>query len=207
VSEPGAILVDDDAAVRDSISLLLETAGIAVRAFASGEAMLAALQPDWQGCVVLDMNLKGMDGLAVQAELVRREAGLPVIFLTAYGDIPTTVRAMKGGATEFLSKPVDGEHLLALIRAALARCRPAAAEDPAAAAEKGYLEKLSPREMEVLKLALAGSSNKDIARQLSISHRTVEVHRSHILSKTRAASLLELANILAPVPFRTDRRG
>jgi FixJ family two-component response regulator len=94
VSEPGAILVDDDAAVRDSISLLLETAGIAVRAFASGEAMLAALQPDWQGCVVLDMNLKGMDGLAVQAELVRREAGLPVIFLTAYGDIPTTVRAM-----------------------------------------------------------------------------------------------------------------
>lgn len=195
-SKPTVFIVDDDAAVRASLVLLLETHGFPVTAYESGEAMLAACNPDWQGCALLDVRLKGMDGLQLQAEMQRREVSLPVIFLTGHGDIPTTVRAMKAGASEFLTKPVSGEQLIPLIRSALARDRDARIRERAELALRERLSRLSQREQEVLQLVLAGHGNKDIARMLAISHRTVEVHRSRILAKTQAGNMLELAGLM-----------
>jgi len=130
--------------------------------------------------------MPGMDGLQLQNELARRGELMPIIFLTAHGDVPKTVRAMKAGAVDFLTKPVDGKLLLDRIRAAVA-------VSETAHQRKARLASLTQREREVLTLAVAGRPNKEIARDLGISHRTVEVHRSHILSKTGAATLLELA--------------
>jgi FixJ family two-component response regulator len=189
-------IVDDAEAVRTSLALLLETEGLRVAAYESGEALLADCKTDWEGCAVLDLNLTGMDGLEVQAELKRRGVKLPVIFLTGYGDVPTTVRAMKAGASEFLTKPVSGDQLIPLIRAALAKDRQERAREREAVDRRDRLSRLSQREREVLQLALAGHANKDIARLLAISHRTVEVHRSHILAKTQVSSLLELAGLM-----------
>ena len=197
MSKPTVFIVDDDPAVRSSLALFLETHGLPVRAFEGAEAVLAACSPAWQGCAVLDVRLKGMDGLALQKELQRRGITLPVIFLTGHGDIPTTVKAMKAGACEFLTKPAKGADLLPLIRAALAQDSQERARDKEDLAQRKRLSRLSQREWEVLQLVLAGHANKDIARILQISHRTVEVHRSHILAKTGATSMLELAHILS----------
>jgi FixJ family two-component response regulator len=197
MSKPTVFIVDDDAAVRASLTLLLETHGLKVEAYDGAEALLAACSPDWQGCALLDVRLKGMDGLALQAELQRRGVALPVIFLSGHGDIPTTVRAIKAGACEFLTKPTRSEQLLPLIRAALAQDRQARARDREDQAQKERLGRLSQREWEVLHLVVAGHANKDIARLLAISHRTVEVHRSHILSKTGVGSMLELARMIS----------
>lgn len=197
MSTPIVVIVDDDPAVRSSLVSFLEAHGLSAAAYEGAEAVLAACSPDWQGCAVLDVKLKGMDGLALQAELRRRGVTLPVIFLTGYGDIPTTVRAMKAGACEFLTKPARGADLLPLIHAALAQDRQARTRGRGDLAQQERLGRLSQREWEVLQLVLAGHANKDIARQLRISHRTVEVHRSHILSKTGVGSMLELAHILS----------
>ena len=197
MSKPTVFIVDDDAAVRASLSMLLETHGLRVVVYEGAESLLAACKPDWQGCAVLDVQLKGMDGLALQTELRRRGVTIPIIFLTGHGDIPMTVRAMKAGACEFLTKPARAEELLPLIRAALAQDRTARARDQEDLAQRERLARLSQREWEVLQLVVAGHANKDIARILSISHRTVEVHRSHILAKTGVGSMLELAHMMS----------
>jgi len=179
-------VVDDDAAVRDSLSLLLESAGLCAAAFDSAQAFLAAHRAHQPGCLVLDVHMPGMDGLELQNELARRGELMPIIFLTAHGNVPETVRAIKAGAVDFLTKPVDGKLLLDRIRSAVA-------VSETAHQRKDRLASLTQREREVLILAVAGRPNKEIARHLGISHRTVEVHRSHILSKMGAATLLELA--------------
>lgn len=197
MSAPTVFVVDDDAAVRDSVCLLLETAGLAVEAHDSAESFLAALDPQRYGCLVLDMRMPGMGGLELQAELARRGALLPIIFLTAHGDIPMTVRAMKAGAADFLTKPVDGAELIERIEAALVRARADRESEAARQEARARLAALTEREQEILALAVAGCTNKDIARRLGISFRTVEVHRSHILLKTGAATLIELAQLVA----------
>jgi FixJ family two-component response regulator len=197
MSAPTVFVVDDDAAVRDSVCLLLETAGLAVEAHDSAESFLAALDPQRYGCLVLDMRMPGMGGLELQAELARRGALLPIIFLTAHGDIPMTVRAMKAGAADFLTKPVDGAELIERIEAALVRARADRDSQAARQEARARLAALTEREQEILALAVAGCTNKDIARRLGISFRTVEVHRSHILLKTGAATLIELAQLVA----------
>lgn len=193
MNTPVVYIVDDDAAVRDGISLLCETAGLRTECHESAEAFLAAVPDDIADhprCLVLDVRMDRMSGTELQEELNRRGSRLPVIFLTAHGDIPMTVRAMKAGAADFLTKPVNGAELLDRVQAVLAR-------DGEALQQRERLAQLTSREHEILLLVIAGQANKEIARRLGISHRTVEIHRSHILQKTGVANMLELAQLAA----------
>ncbi len=194
---PTVFVVDDDAAVRDSMSLLLETAGLVAKAYDSAEAFLAAPRASGPGCLVLNTRMSGMGGLDLQSELARRGIRLPIIFVSVHGDVATTVRAMKAGAVDFLTKPVDGALLLDRVRAALARSRKEVEDEQSMQAARARLAPLTKRERTILALAVAGHRNKEIARRLGISFRTVEVHRSRILLKTRAATFLELARLVA----------
>lgn len=185
-------VVDDDEATRDAIAMLIEQHGYVVRGHPSAADFLAAVTPEAAGCAILDMRMPGMDGLELQAEIARRGIALPVVFLTGHGDIPATVQAIKGGAVNFLTKPVKGAALLESIRAALAEGKAARAMRDA----QQCLQSLTEREREVASLALTGLPNKEIARTLGISHRTVEIHRARALHKTGANSMLELARLL-----------
>ncbi|MGF1545780.1 MAG: response regulator transcription factor [Thiotrichales bacterium] len=189
MNPPTVYLVDDDAAVRDALLLLLETEGIAVRAFANAAALLEDYDANWTGCLLLDLRMPGMSGIELQAELNRRNSTLRVIFLSAFGDIPTTVQAIKRGAIDFLTKPINSEMLLRRVRDALGECM---TEAPSPM----HLEFLTTRENEILQHIVVGMTNKEIARALGISHRTVEVHRSHILQKAGCANSLELAHLV-----------
>lgn len=197
MNDPTVHIVDDDLAVRDSVSLLCETAGIRTVCYESAESFLTTYSAEMTGCLLLDVRMARMSGPELQIELARRECHLPIIFLTAYGDIPMTVRAMKAGAVDFMTKPVDGAELLERLQAALQTVqnqRTAAHEN---SREHDVLAQLTQRERETLFLVLAGHANKAIAKQLGISYRTVEIHRSHILRKTGATNMLELAKLVA----------
>jgi FixJ family two-component response regulator len=193
--QPCVFVVDDDEAVRDSLGLVFETAGLAYQTFASAESFLESYCPGKPGCLVLDVNMPGLDGHELQAELNRRQDQLPIVFLTAFGDIPMTVRAIKGGAVDFLTKPVDRQLLIERVHAALQL----AIQNYTQAIEElslcDRLNGLTSREREIMDMVVLGLANKQIARQLDISHRTVEVHRAKIMEKTGAKSLLELANL------------
>ncbi len=188
-------LVDDDAAVLRGLSRMLEGEGFAVKAFESGEAFLSACTPSLSGCIVIDMRMPGMDGLQVQAELNRRGIPMPVIFLTGHGDVPLSVRAMKAGAYDFLEKPVSAETLIARVNAALKadeyRCQKKVDRDDA----RARLSQLTPREEGVLALLLQGKTNKEVAKQLGLSPRTVEIHRKNVLTKTETSNLIELGQL------------
>jgi two-component system response regulator FixJ len=188
-------VVDDDAAVRDSLALLLDTAGYAVEAYDGARSFLDAYAPGRTGCVILDVQMPEVSGPELQAELNRRAVDLPIIFLTGHGDIPTTVRAIKSGAIDFLTKPVQGAALLDQVRSALERSAQLRAQAAAARSLQDRLEGLTRREREIMVLAAAGQSNKEIARQLGISHRTVEIHRARVMHKTGAANLVELSRL------------
>ncbi|QID16813.1 response regulator transcription factor [Nitrogeniibacter mangrovi] len=191
-NEPTVFIVDDDAGVRRSVRMLMESAGHAATTFDSAEAFLHAYRPEWRGCLILDVNMGAMSGTTLHQTLNARRIALPIIYLTAHGDVPSAVQAMRRGAVDFLIKPVRGPVLLAQVEAALAAQHRA---DPAPAAPA--LDGLTPREIEIAERALAGLGNKEIARQLGISHRTVEYHRTQILHKTGASSFLQLASRLA----------
>lgn len=189
-------VVDDDAAVRDGLTALLETAELEVECYSSASAFLAAYKPNASECLLLDLHMPGMSGLELQAELERRGIHVPIVFLTAHGDIPTTVRAIKGGALDFLTKPVRASKLLERVQVAIRTSETSHNAAEATREGRERLASLSEREREVMVLAIAGKHNKDIARQLGISHRTMEVHRANILRKTGVASLLELAHLV-----------
>ncbi len=182
---PTVYVVDDDVAVRDGLTAMFDAAGLAVRAYASAREFLQAYRPEWSGCVVLDVSMPDMTGPELQAELNRRGVQLPIIFLTAHGDIPMTVNAIKAGAVDFLTKPADGAVLLKRVRAALAQSTEVSAS----------LASLTDREREVMMRVAAGYASKEIARELNISHRTVEIHRARVMQKMKAHSVLELADI------------
>ena len=194
-TQPCVFIVDDDFAVRDSLQLIMETAGLDYQAFDSAEHFLQSYCPDKLGCLLLDVNMPGMNGDELQAELIRRNIHLPIIFLTAYGDIPMTVRTIKAGAVDFLTKPVPRKLLLERIQDALQHAARMHEQVMAEQALCNRLNSLTSRELEVLPLVLAGHSNKEVARDIGISYRTVEIHRARILNKTGATSLLELARL------------
>ena len=189
-------IVDDDAPVRDSLAMLLELKGFRTRTFADSEAFLAAYRPEWPGCLVLDLRMPGMSGLELQAELERRGARLPVIIVTAHGDVATTRTALRGGAVDFIEKPVDDEALIAAITAALdrdARGREDARERAEIAAR---MSRLTAREREVLALVAEGRHNREIAVVLGISPRTVEVYKARMMEKLQVRRLPDLVRLV-----------
>ena len=189
-------IVDDDAAIRDSLSLMIEQENIAVQAFDSAETFLAAYQPECCGCAIVDIRMSGMDGLELHKALLKRNILLPIIFLTGHGDIPMSVQAMKAGAVDFLTKPVTRERLLMAIRTAIQQSERLLSENANHQAALLHLASITDRERAVMLLAIQGHPNKHIARQLGISHRTVEIHKSKIMQKTGAINLLDLARIV-----------
>jgi FixJ family two-component response regulator len=191
-------IVDDDAAVRDLLAMLLEAAGYDVATFPCADDFLNVCTPDTQGCIILDVNMPNMDGPTLQEELTRRSFRLPIIFLSGQGTIPVTVRAIKAGALDFLTKPVDGSILLVRVQEALERCSIQQKQAQVSQSAAARLAMLTEREREVMMLAVAGHTSKEIAQRLDISFRTVEIHRAHVMQKTGASNILELARIVAP---------
>ncbi|EXJ15356.1 response regulator transcription factor [Imhoffiella purpurea] len=190
-------IVDDDQGMRDSLTLILELAGHPVRSFASPADFLDAISPQDRGCLLLDLRMPGMTGLELQRALLERGSLLPIIFLSAFGDVPTTVQAIQGGAIDFLEKPASPEILLQRVAAGFAEN---SKRHQVAASEQGILERfrqLTPREHEVLILTTQGMTNKDIARHLGISPRTVENHRARMMEKMQASNLAELCRMSA----------
>ena len=188
-------VVDDDPAVRKSLWRLLRSGGYEVSAFSSAEEFLAKLEPDAAGCAVLDLAMPGLDGLSLQQRLAAREVPMPVLFLTGRGDIPASVKAMKAGAEDFLTKPVDETVLFAALRRALAHGREARETRRRVSDARGRLEMLTPREREVLEGVVAGRLNKQIAGDLGISEKTVKVHRARVMEKLDASSVAELVRL------------
>lgn len=191
---PTVYVVDDDPVVRDALTLLIEQDGLQVEAFPSAEAFLEARELK-RGCLITDVRMPGMDGLRLQEEINRRDHALPIIFLTGHGDIPMSVRVIKAGAVDFLTKPITRDALMSSIHSALKEGDWLHEQAATNVAARSRLAGLTEREREVMLLAVEGRSNKEIGRQLGISHRTVEVHKARVMQKTSAASLLELARI------------
>lgn len=194
MDEATIFIVDDDAAVRDSLSLLLETAGYRIAAFPAGKAFLDAVPARPRGCVLMDVRMPEMGGLEVQQELQKRRLDLPVIVITGHADVPLAVRAMKAGASDFIEKPYGEETILAAVERALQLDR-ASHGGSAAAAVRDRAAQLTPREREVLEHLVAGHPNKVIAYRMSISPRTVEIHRARVMDKMEAKSLSELVRM------------
>ncbi len=196
-------IVDDDASIRSSLSLLLETDNLPSACFASADDFLAACGPNPDGCLILDVRMPGMSGLQLQDELALRQISLPIIFLTGFADVPMTVGAMRKGAVDFIAKPVNGAVLLERVHSALESNRLQRAASAARSLFEARLLKLTPREREVLVLALSGMPNKTISKELAISVRTIEGHRAQIYLKLGVDSLIELAQqaTLAGMPL------
>lgn len=190
-------IVDDDTAVLDSLKWLLESVGLGVVGFGSANAFLDHLaQNDTpRGCLVVDLRLPGLSGLELMDELNQRGIALPTIMITGHGDVPAAVRAMKAGAIDFIEKPFNDEILLGRIRSALALDveQYQSAEGRRAVAER--YERLTPREKQVMGLVVQGKLNKQVATELGLSHKTIEVHRSHVMEKMEAGSLAQLVRM------------
>lgn len=190
--ERTVFVVDDDGMVREALLRLLGSAGHAARGFASAEEFLREPLPCAPCCLILDMKMPGSDGFDVVRRLEQRGAGIPVIFISGYGTIPVTVQAMKAGAHEFLTKPVHGERLLESVQEALEIAGRQLAARTEQAASTLRLETLTPREREVLELAIGGLLNKQIATELGISEITVKVHKRRVMDKMQTKTLADL---------------
>ncbi len=190
-------IVDDDAAVRDSLAMLLELKGFHTRTYATAEEFLERYRPEWAGCLVLDLRMTGMNGLELQAELLRRGVALPVIIATAHGDIQTARTAFKSGAVDFIEKPIDDDALTAAISAALDRDSRGRRASASRTLVADRLARLTPREREVLDLVVEGKHNREIATALTISARTVEVYKARLMEKLQVRRIAELVRLIS----------
>ena len=188
-------VVDDDSSIRQALKSLISLAGLRAETFGTAQEFLLSKRPDVPGCVVLDVELPGLSGLDLQQELAAHGIKLPIIFITGYGDIPTTVRAMKGGALDFLTKPFRDQDLLNAIQQALERDRAARLHSEGIAALRRRFDALTSREREVMSLVVAGWLNKQIGFELGISEITVKIHRGRVMNKMGAQSLADLVRM------------
>ena len=185
-------VVEDDASMRRALNNLFESVGLGVEAFGSASEMLQHKLPDVASCLVLDVRLPGLSGLDFQAELAKANIHIPIIFMTGHGDIPMSVRAMKGGAVDFLTKPFRDQEMLDAVVTAIERDRKRRETDKIIANLQALLETLTPREREVFTLVSSGLMNKQIAAELGLAEITVKIHRGHIMKKMGARSLADL---------------
>ena len=192
-------LIDDDASVRDALTLLLSLKGLSTRPFASAESFIEAYEPERPGCVLTDLRMPGMTGLELQAALASRHIEVPLVVLTAHGDVATARAALKNGAFDFLEKPVDDALLVEVLNKALRADQERRAASSSRSAADARLERLTAREREILGLLAAGHQNREVAAQLGISPRTVEVHKARIMEKLDCHSLADL-NRINPTP-------
>lgn len=189
---PTVFLVDDNQAIRDALSLYLESQNLAVATFGSATDFLKNYQPESHGCLVLDIRMPGMDGLELQEYLIKNGIHIPIIFITGHGDVPMAVRAIKSGACDFIEKPFDNKELLNSIKSAITQDIKTRQQDRLQKQIQGRYAMLTGREKEVMTLVAEGHSNKIIATMLHISHRTVEIHRRRVMKKMQAGSVPEL---------------
>jgi FixJ family two-component response regulator len=193
--DPIVFVIDDDALIREGIQSLIRSIGLQVETFASAGDFMRAKRPNAPACLVLDVRMPGLNGLDLQRQLSEANVHIPIIFISGHGDIPMTVRAMKEGALEFLTKPVRGQDLLDAVQKAVAHDRRLRGERAELAEIRGRFDSLTPRETEVMNLVVAGLLNKQIADRLGTSELTVKTHRAHVMEKTRADSLAHLVRM------------
>jgi FixJ family two-component response regulator len=203
---PRVFVVDDDRFIRESLSDLIRSAGLTVQTFASAHEFLRSPRPDVPSCLVLDVQLPGVSGLELQQQLAAGQAPMPIIFITGHGDIPMTVRAMKAGAVEFLTKPVGDAVLLHAIRYALARSHTALGHEAELRGLRDRYASLSRREREVMALVVSGLLNKQVGFELGISEITVKAHRGQVMRKMQAASLAALVTMAARLRLAPGER-
>jgi len=192
-------VVDDDQAMRNSLKWLIESVGVQVESFASADEFLTQYQPGRAGCLVLDVRMPGMSGLDLQEYLLEKNIHIPVVIITGHGDVPMAVRAMKGGAIDFIEKPFNDEVLLDAIRRAIAYEEQQRSQHVENLHIQERLSHLTPREHEVMEMVTEGRSNKEIANALGVSAKTIEAHRARVMEKMQAGSLAELVRMVLAV--------
>jgi FixJ family two-component response regulator len=200
--QPIVFVVDDDISVRTALARLFKSVDLQTEVFGSASELLQTKLPDVPSCLVLDIRLPGQSGLDFQIELAKSDIRMPIIFMTAHGDIPMTVRAMKAGAVDFLPKPFRDQDMLDAVARAIERDRKRRDSEKAVAELKSRYEELTPREREVLAFVTAGLMNKQIAAEIGIAEITVKIHRGHIMKKMAAKSLADLVRMAETLGIR-----
>jgi FixJ family two-component response regulator len=206
-TRPTVVVVDDDISVRESLEFLIQNEGWQPALFESAQEFLARLPTVVPSCLILDVNLPDLSGLDIQQRISDEKSSMPIIFITGYGDIPTSVRAMKAGAAEFLTKPLDDTVLIAAIRAAVLRYESNLKQEGAQRQLQERFALLSKREREVMSLVVKGLMNKQVAFELDISEITVKAHRGRVMEKMRATTFVDLVNMAGRLGISTSREA
>jgi FixJ family two-component response regulator len=203
--QPVVFVVDDDESVRGALARLFRSVGMQTEVFGSAAEFLQSKLPDAASCLILDVRLPGQSGLDFQAELAKANIHIPIIFMTGHGDIPMTVRAMKGGAIDFLAKPFRDQDMLDAVATAIDRDRERRKSEKLRSSVKAIFESLTPREQEVMALVSSGLMNKQVAAQMGLAEITVKIHRGHVMKKMGARSLADLVRMADLLGVRRTR--
>ena len=195
IDEFAVFIVDDDASIRDALALMLSVHEYRVLVFADAQTFLDAFKPAWKGCLLLDIRMPGMDGLTLQKALHAKQFRMPVVIMTAHGDVVSAREAFRAEAVDFLEKPIEQERLLSAIAECYSRQQANLESESKRVARRELLARLTPRELEVMRMVVAGSHNRDIAAALGISPRTIEVHKARLMDKLGVRSVAELVRI------------